>query len=65
MSGPEPVTLYSIEDVAARLDVHRKTVETRIRRGELGSVSIGRRVMIRADQLQAFIDAHTVDAAAD
>jgi excisionase family DNA binding protein len=65
MSGvaqSDPVKLYSIEEVAAHLKVHPKTVEIRIRRGELGSMSIGRRVMIRADQLQAFIDAHTVDA---
>jgi excisionase family DNA binding protein len=58
----EPVKLFNIRVIAERLDLHPKSVELLIRRGELGSVKIGTRVLVRADQLQAFIDAHSVAA---
>lgn len=59
----EPIPLFNLGVTAKKLGMHPKTVQLLIRRGELGSVRIGTRVLVRADQLQAFIDAHTVDAA--
>ena len=55
------VQLHDITTVAERLGLHPKTVSLLIRRGELGHVRIGRRVMVRDDQLVEFIQARTVD----
>ena len=54
--------LHSIDQVAALIGMHRKTVEKLIHSGELGHVRVGRRYVIRDDQLAAFVEAHTVDA---
>lgn len=54
--------LLSLKDAARHLGVHETTVRGYIQSGQLGSVPIGRRRMVREDQLAAFIDAHTVDA---
>ena len=49
-------TLLSINEVARRLGVCRKTVENLIARKELRAVRIGRRVLIReAADLESFI----------
>lgn len=53
--------LHTIAEIATLLDLHRKTVELMIRRGDLGHVRIGRRVYVRDDQFAEFIDAHTID----
>jgi len=65
MAEESPIKMLSIDDVAAHLGLHRKTIEDLIHRGELGSVTVGRRYWVRADQLQEFIDRHTVDAKAN
>ena len=53
------IPVLSIDEVAGHLGLHRKTVELMIRRGELRSTRVGRRVLVRVDELQEFIDAHT------
>ena len=53
------VPVMSIDEVADHLGLHRKTVEKMIRRGDLVPTRVGRRVMVRADELQGYIDAHT------
>ena len=55
------VQLHDISAVAERLGLHPKTVRLMIGRGEIGHVRIGKRVLIREDQLTEFIDSHTVD----
>ena len=46
--------LYSIEDVAALLGLHVKTVRGYVRDGRLEAVRIGRQYRIGADALEAF-----------
>ena len=58
--GDMPPRLLSAEAVAAHLSVNYRTVLDYIASGELPHVPIGRRKLIRADDLAAFIDAHTV-----
>ena len=60
-----PVELFTIRETAERLGLHPKTVERMIRRGDLPSMRIGDRkgIRVRADDLQAFIDARTIPAA--
>lgn len=47
------------EEVAAQLRVHVKTVERLIRKRQLTSTQIGRRVFVRRDKLRADIDRMT------
>lgn len=54
--------LLSLKDTAKHLGVHETTVNGYVKSGQLGSVLIGRRRMVREDQLMAFINAHTVNA---
>lgn len=61
MGSNLPIPILSIDAVAEHMGVHRKTVERWIHRGEMGHVPAGRRRLVRADQLQAFIDAHTIN----
>lgn len=53
--------LLSLKETAKHLGVHETTVRGYIQSGKLGSVPMGRRRMVREDQLAAFIDAHTVN----
>lgn len=62
----EAVRLYSVAKVGARLDMSREWVYERIRRGDLRKVELGdttAKTRIRADDLQAFIDARTFGVA--
>lgn len=54
--------LRTIKQAAEVLCLHPKYVERLIRGGELGSVRIGRRVMVRPDQIARFIDDRTENA---
>ena len=56
-----PVELHTVDEVADRLHLHERTVRNLIRRGDLGHVRIGKRVLVTTDQLATFIDAHRVD----
>ncbi len=52
--------LYSIASAAEALGgVSRKTVETWLSRGRLRRTKVGRRTMIRASELQRFLDSST------
>lgn len=57
LGSPEgaPKRLLSIDEAAQRLGVCRKTVENLIARKELKAVRIGRRVLIREEDLEDFI----------
>ena len=46
--------LYSVEDVAALLGLHVKTVRGYVRDGRLDAVRVGRQYRIGADALEAF-----------
>jgi len=68
--APDRSYLLTIEEVAEALKVHHQTVRTYIAERKLGCVNLGsekrygRRIRVSAEQLAAFIDAHTVDAEA-
>jgi excisionase family DNA binding protein len=47
-------SLYSVEEVAALLGLHVKTVRSYVRDGRLDAVRIGRQYRIAADALEAF-----------
>lgn len=55
---------HSKADTAAALGIHRKTLERAVRNGEIGCIRIGRRIFFTDAQIQAFQDAHTIDASA-
>ena len=57
--GNGVVPVLSIDEVAEHLGLHRKTIEKMIRLGDLTPTRVGRRVMVRVDELQQFIDRHT------
>lgn len=54
--------LMTYKDAAKHLGVHETTLRGYIKSGRLGFVPMGRRRMIREDQLAAFIDGLTVHA---
>jgi excisionase family DNA binding protein len=62
-AGDMPTRLLSAEAVAAWLGVNYRTVLDYIAAGDLPHVPIGRRKLVRADDLGAFIDARTVRGA--
>lgn len=64
MSHPHSVTqsdplLYSVEEVADMLNCGRATVFRLIRSGDLAIVNIGRRTLVRRDDIDALIEART------
>lgn len=67
MSKPSaPARVLTIADVAARLNVGRATVYRLIANGALRVVNVavtGTRMRVREDDLSAFIEQRTVDAA--
>jgi excisionase family DNA binding protein len=58
--------LWSIDQVAQLLNIHEQTVRKYVRDGELVATRLGDRVLVRDDEVERFIDAHTaVDTEAD
>lgn len=58
--------LFTMAEVAELMGgVSDRYVQALIKRGELGSVRVGRRVFIRPEQYAAFVDAHTIDPDGD
>lgn len=57
--------LWSVEETAQLLNLHWQTVRKLIRNGDLVPTRIGDRVMVRDDELERFIDAHTQTGADD
>jgi excisionase family DNA binding protein len=55
----ETPTLLTIPEAAERLRVHRNTLLKLLQRGELGSVRIGKRRLIPAQEIDRFIKNHT------
>jgi len=58
----ETVRLYSVRSVAERLEMSRQWVYDRITAGDIRAVEFGgsrAKTRVRADDLQAFIDART------
>lgn len=65
MSACEVVLLYSIVDAAKQLGVGKTWLYDRVNAGEIRTVELGdkrSKQRIRADDLQAFIDARTFGA---
>lgn len=62
VTNPEAGTLYTVDEVAARLRVHPKTVRRLIARLELQSVRVGRTVRVRSGALDAYLSAATSPA---
>lgn len=58
----KPITvekiLYNIPEVAETLCVHTSHVYRLVDSGELSSIRIGRRRLVRREAIEAFIDAH-------
>jgi len=48
--------VLTISEVAEQLNISEKALRARIARGQFPSCRWGRRVMIRVDQLEAFLD---------
>jgi excisionase family DNA binding protein len=64
MTNPStpPLLLHSIDEAAATLSVHRRTIERFIRRGQLRAVRLGTRIAIDDADLRAFVEARKTDA---
>ena len=60
--GNGVVPVFSVDEVAEHLGLHEKTVRKMIQRGDFRATRVGRRVLIRQDELQQFIDRHTDSA---
>jgi excisionase family DNA binding protein len=56
--SPQPVRLLSVAEVLRATGVARSTLYTEIQTGRLRSISIGRRRLIPADALEAFVAEH-------
>jgi excisionase family DNA binding protein len=54
--------IYSTDQVAQMLGVHRHTVQRLIRSGELGAIKVGRRLRITDEQLKAFVQRQQIQA---
>ena len=52
-----PKKIYSVEDVAKFLKVHKLTVHRAINSGKLGAFRVGKRLLVTAEQLSASIEA--------
>lgn len=50
---------YSVADAAKAIGVSKPTIWRRIAAGDLATFKLGCRTLIRADELQAFIDRHS------
>jgi excisionase family DNA binding protein len=51
-------SLLTVKEVASRLALHPQTVRTKIRRGELPAVQLGRKgtsIRVASDELDAFL----------
>jgi len=59
---PVPVRLLSVADAADMLGVSTDHARRLIRRRELRSVHIGRRVLVHPDDLNQFIEDHRSEA---
>lgn len=55
--------LLTVAEVAAQLRVSTMTIYRLIRSGELPAVRVGRNYRVRADELEAYLEAQVVDPA--
>lgn len=60
----DQVPLLSVKGVARNTGLSRATIHRVIKRGELPSLKIGRRRLVRADALAAYLLAHEQQSAA-
>ena len=56
---------YSVPDAALVLGLGEPTIWKAISTGELAAVKIGKRTLVKADDLDAFLDRHRQDPAVD
>ena len=57
-SAPTSPLLLTLDVVAERLSVTRRSVQNWVRRGDLPVVRIGRLIRVDADELKRFLDSH-------
>ena len=63
MSSPDPGAYLAPADVAARLNVSRRTVTNLLASGDLASIKIAHRVVrITPEALAAYVSEHTRNA---
>ena len=62
MTVAPPHNLNTVHAIAEHFHVHVQTVRQWIKRGDLGSVHVGRYTYVSDEQLAKFIDARTDDA---
>ena len=55
---PHPKDLLTVQEVADRIGVHKRTIEREIERKKLKVVRIGRSVRIRPEDLEAYLMRH-------
>jgi excisionase family DNA binding protein len=54
--------VYSTDQIATILGVHRHTVQRLIRSGELGAIKVGRRLRVTDEQLRAFVQRQQIQS---
>ena len=55
-----PDALLNKTGAAKRLGISVRSLERLVAAGEIGHVLVGERVMFHGDQIDAYVDAHTV-----
>jgi excisionase family DNA binding protein len=60
---PDATELLTLQDVAERLKVSRRTVEREIAAGRIRIVRVGRRIRVTTRELEAYIAAQRVRVA--
>lgn len=51
-------TLWTVDQIAERLNVHSQTVQRWLKRGEMQGAKIGRAWLVKESALEAFLDKH-------
>ena len=60
VSAPEPAQFISRREAAALLTVNVQSIDKLIRSGVLPAYQLGRRILIKKDQLLRMVEAHEI-----
>lgn len=63
--SPSPLTLYTCDQVADRLNIPHRTARELFNRRAVPLVRLGRRLYVRHQDLTKFLDAATIDRQTD
>ncbi len=61
-TGPELSRMLTVAEVASVMRVSRMTVYRLIRRGQLRAVKVGRNYRVREDDLERYLESHTLES---